>query len=59
MYVYGLQQTDETISQNNADWHAIFTVSNEVADRHMDEYKREKRLKYIRRYLKERAARGR
>lgn len=51
-------QSNETIAQNAANWTALHTVSDEQADKLMAEYKAEKRLKAIRRYLKERAARG-
>lgn len=58
MSAFALQQTTETLRQNLADWDALHQISNEQAEKQMAEYKREKRLKYIRRYLKERAARA-
>jgi len=58
MNTFATQQTAETIHQNAANWTALHTISNEQADKLMAEYKAEKRLRAIRRYLKERAARG-
>jgi hypothetical protein len=50
-------QTVDTIHQNAMFWSAIHTVSNEVADELYAASKRERRLKAVRRYLRERAAR--
>jgi len=47
-------QSNETIAQNAKN---IRFISNEEADKLMAEYKAEKRLKAVKRYLRERAAR--
>ena len=52
-----LQQTDETLRANLATWTALHTISNGDADARIAAYMHEKRMRYIRRYLKERAAR--
>ena len=54
-----LQQTDETLRANLTTWAALHTntISNEEADARIAAYMHEKRMRYIRRYLKERAAR--
>jgi hypothetical protein len=55
----GLQQTDETLRTHLANWSQLHenNISTEEADRRIAAEKHEKRLRYIRRYLKERAAR--
>lgn len=52
-----MTQTNETISQNAAAWTAIHTISNEVADKRLADASRERRIKAVKRYLRERAAR--
>lgn len=52
-------QSNETISQNAANWTALHHTNKSVeqVDAELASYFRDKRLKAIRRYLKERAAR--
>ena len=54
---YATQQTAETIRENVADWTALHTVSDERFAQLEAEYRAEQRLRAIRRYLRERAAR--
>lgn len=57
MNVYGTQQTASTISQNVSDWAAMHIISDEQAAKQDAEYRAEKRLRYIRSYLRQRASR--
>lgn len=51
-------QTNETITQNAEAQRVVHTISNEQAEKQNQEYWHEKRVKYVRRYLAERAKRN-